>query len=127
MVLPGLKDRDDRIGRAADALHCFIHVFQVNAHDEKSECRNPKAEGNPKSECRSPKAQLLTLRRTVATRAVLSRDSESEPGKGAVWMSRTGLRISAFGFPSAFGFLVSDFMVVRPSAPAPYQIGRAHV
>src|ERR1019366_7489415 len=32
MVLQRLKDRDDPIGRAADALPRLIHVFQVEAH-----------------------------------------------------------------------------------------------
>src|SRR5664279_1224442 len=60
MVLQGLKDRDDRIGRATDPLHRLIHVFQVKAHDGKSECRNPKAERRPKSEIRSPSPNIQT-------------------------------------------------------------------
>ena len=36
MVLHGLKDRDDRIGRAPDPFHRLIHEFQVNRHNVKS-------------------------------------------------------------------------------------------
>ncbi len=55
MVLQGLKDRDDGVGRAPDALHGLIHVFQVKAHEAKSEVRSPKSEGirSPKSEVRA--------------------------------------------------------------------------
>jgi hypothetical protein len=76
----------------------------------KSENRNPKAERRPKSEVRNPKAEarLAHFCRTDAGVAVGPPGSICQPDAGQVWMSGLELRISAFGFPSAFGFRHSD-------------------
>jgi hypothetical protein len=63
MVLEGLKDGDDGVGGATEALNSLIYVFQVNAHDAKSEVRSPKSEvPGPEREVQSGRCKARGLK-----------------------------------------------------------------
>jgi hypothetical protein len=92
----------------------------------KSEIRNPKsdlsakasakAEGNPKSETRKESGLTSTARPLGDEAQSRIEATSARPMREHISTSAVAFRISDFGFPSDFGFRVSDFHPRLPLA-----------